>query len=588
MLEKSKKIWKAVQYSYREARGICCFLTAIVFVLLQVVSPWTSAFAEEPPYAGDPLYNSVPTTPITDSELDQAESIQQSNDEPRSAVGLFQRTGDLNGDGQVNLDDLAVMIASAQAGLYETGQSATREQGDLNGDQVFDSSDIVFMFQRYGDNLSQEARAAEPAPPVPGDVNGDLKVNLEDLDAISAAGLYETGQPATREQGDLNGDGIADSSDIVLMFQNFGLDLSPPVENEPVMTVTGLAEHYMPGEMVSLTVTAQDPDPTDTVKIILDSDDVFYTVPGDSREYAVDPAAYSFDDGSGAFSWQLPADLNPNYRYFARFVAASTKAEGGHGGTDVELVEISVRASDRPTENAPVILVMGDLNDGYTPGQTVRLTAIATDQDPADTVKMSVARVFYVKPGDSTENPVSPEAYSFNEKTGEFVWQLGGDESLDYRYFVNFVADSTKADGGGSGGSSAVEFEISINATVQPNENYPEIVVTGLSDSYELGQTVRLTVTATDEDAADNVDVGVEKVFYVIPGDTRQIELDPKDYRQAYSVDSETGEYSWQLPAELNPDYRYFVNFRASSVKMPDFGYGGVALKPVEIHLTAQ
>src|SRR3989338_2673929 len=61
---------------------------------------------------------------------------------------------------------------------------------------------------------------------VPGDVNGDKKVDSGDLQAVRDAGLYETGQPATREQGDLNGDQVVDSSDLVLMFKHFGTDSS--------------------------------------------------------------------------------------------------------------------------------------------------------------------------------------------------------------------------------------------------------------------------------------------------------------------------------------------------------------------------
>jgi hypothetical protein len=57
-----------------------------------------------------------------------------------------RKVGDSNGDGIFNSSDLIVVF---QAGEYEDGvpQNSTFEEGDWNGDHEFDSSDLVLAFQ---------------------------------------------------------------------------------------------------------------------------------------------------------------------------------------------------------------------------------------------------------------------------------------------------------------------------------------------------------------------------------------------------------------------------------------------------------
>ena len=52
--------------------------------------------------------------------------------------------------------------------------------------------------------------------PAPGDANGDRQFNSADITQVLAAGKYETGQPASWEEGDWNSDGVFNSADIVL------------------------------------------------------------------------------------------------------------------------------------------------------------------------------------------------------------------------------------------------------------------------------------------------------------------------------------------------------------------------------------
>ena len=54
---------------------------------------------------------------------------------------------------------------------------------------------------------------------VPGDVNGDGVYNSSDWVAVFTAGKYETGEMATFSEGDANGDYFFNTSDLVYLFE---------------------------------------------------------------------------------------------------------------------------------------------------------------------------------------------------------------------------------------------------------------------------------------------------------------------------------------------------------------------------------
>lgn len=70
---------------------------------------------------------------------------------------------------------------------------------------------------------SGEAENPNPTSPdlpkVPGDVNGDGVFNSSDLVVVFAAGKYNTGEDASYYEGDWNGDGVFDSADFVYVLQ---------------------------------------------------------------------------------------------------------------------------------------------------------------------------------------------------------------------------------------------------------------------------------------------------------------------------------------------------------------------------------
>jgi hypothetical protein len=63
----------------------------------------------------------------------------------RILAGGLPCIGDLNGDGVVDLSDLATLLAN-----FGTVGGATPEQGDLNGDQSVDLADLTLLLSAFG------------------------------------------------------------------------------------------------------------------------------------------------------------------------------------------------------------------------------------------------------------------------------------------------------------------------------------------------------------------------------------------------------------------------------------------------------
>ncbi|MBI3759921.1 MAG: hypothetical protein HY269_09235, partial [Deltaproteobacteria bacterium] len=62
-----------------------------------------------------------------------------------SGTGCTTHPGDLNGDGLVDLSDVAILISH-----YGITGGATHDFGDLNGDGLIDLSDIAMVLSDYG------------------------------------------------------------------------------------------------------------------------------------------------------------------------------------------------------------------------------------------------------------------------------------------------------------------------------------------------------------------------------------------------------------------------------------------------------
>jgi hypothetical protein len=118
--------------------------------------------------------------------------------------------GDANLDGVVNTVDYAIFGANYGA------QNALFTMGDFNGDgQVSYTGDGQILYANWNLNLSGPIS-------ILADLNGDLAVDTTDLTMLfNNFGLSNP----TQAQGDLNKDGVIDSVDLDIAFAQFGLDL---------------------------------------------------------------------------------------------------------------------------------------------------------------------------------------------------------------------------------------------------------------------------------------------------------------------------------------------------------------------------
>ncbi len=97
-----------------------------------------------------------PLAPLNDGSLTGDARVAYVHDE----LGTWM--GDSNVDGEFNSGDLVVVFG---AGKYETGEAATWETGDWDGDMLFDSGDLVAAFADGGYEAGiRPAPAAVPEP----------------------------------------------------------------------------------------------------------------------------------------------------------------------------------------------------------------------------------------------------------------------------------------------------------------------------------------------------------------------------------------------------------------------------------------
>ncbi len=72
-----------------------------------------------------------------------------------------------------------------------------------------------------------------------GDLNGDQKVNLDDLE-ILASNYGKKGLPSVNLNGDFNGDGIVDDSDLEIMITTYSFEIAPEKSLTPETPTTPL------------------------------------------------------------------------------------------------------------------------------------------------------------------------------------------------------------------------------------------------------------------------------------------------------------------------------------------------------------
>ncbi|MEZ6116300.1 MAG: hypothetical protein R3C28_06975 [Pirellulaceae bacterium] len=134
-------------------------------------------------------------------------------------------TGDFNGNGQLDVNDVDLLAAEVRTG-------STNRVYDLNEDAAIDTVD----FQTW---------VKDTAHLYFGDANLDGEFNSSDLVQVFQFGVYEADGPipANWSSGDWNGDGHFDSTDFVVAFEDGGYEQGPRAVvavPEPTTSVFGM------------------------------------------------------------------------------------------------------------------------------------------------------------------------------------------------------------------------------------------------------------------------------------------------------------------------------------------------------------
>ena len=106
--------------------------------------------------------------------------------------------GDVNGDDVVDVVDLTGVLAAWQRGV---------PQADVDGDKLVNDRDRDFVLAQWG---------AKSGTDLPGDVNGDKLVDARDADLVTAT--WDTAWA----RADLDGSGLVDIGDLLIVNSNFG------------------------------------------------------------------------------------------------------------------------------------------------------------------------------------------------------------------------------------------------------------------------------------------------------------------------------------------------------------------------------
>lgn len=139
---------------------------------------------------------------------------------PVNAISLvYCRTGDFNGDGRVDVQDLEDINRNVKDGTSD-------RKYDVNLDLTVDWSDVTSWIKCSKGTCI-------------GDVNLDGVFDSSDLIQLFREGIYENGDKATWTTGDWNGDCVFDSSDLLLAFQEGCYDSgAAPVETVLTQTMS--------------------------------------------------------------------------------------------------------------------------------------------------------------------------------------------------------------------------------------------------------------------------------------------------------------------------------------------------------------
>jgi hypothetical protein len=122
-------------------------------------------------------------------------------------AGSAAEPGDFDENGALDVVDVNLLLADITA-------NTNTAKFDLNNDQAVNPDDLTIWVRDLKKTWFGDA-----------DLNGEFTSG--DLVSVFTVGKYETGQPATWDQGDWTGNGVFDSGDFVTAFTDGGYELGP-------------------------------------------------------------------------------------------------------------------------------------------------------------------------------------------------------------------------------------------------------------------------------------------------------------------------------------------------------------------------
>ena len=259
----------------------------------------------------------------------------------------------------------------------------------------------------------------------------------------------------------------------VVLFASYGSDAAsdqPPVLND--------IQSQQVDELSELTFTVTATDPNDP-----NGDNVYFSLAGDP------PAGAVINGTTGVFSW-VPTEHQDGIH------VVNVTVRGGSGGTDSQVVEITVNETNSP----PVLGTIWDILTFEL--QPLDFVVPVTDpDDPPNILTFSTSDL--------------PDGASLDPASGAFSWTPAEDQNGLYRFNLT-VSD-------GRGGSDSQTVSVGVLETNQPPafDAMPDHIVSDLS-------MLNLNITATDPDLPANI------LTYSL--------VDPPE---GANIDPRTGRFSW-------------------------------------------
>ncbi|NBO65073.1 MAG: tandem-95 repeat protein, partial [Acidobacteria bacterium] len=216
----------------------------------------------------------------------------------------------------------------------------------------------------------------------------------------------------------------------------------------PVLTVPG-AQTVIPGQALTFSVTASDPDSGQTTTLTTGSL----------------PAGAIFNQANGQLSWTPTGAQTGSYT-----VSFTVTDNGTPALSDTRTVTITV------VNRAPTLTVPGDRV--VAPGQTLAFTVTASDPDTGQTPILTASNL--------------PIGAAFNQANGQFTWTPTGTQTGSYT--VSFTVTD-----GGSPALSATRTVMILVVNLAP------VVTVPGPQTILSGQPLTFTVTASDPDSGQTV-----------------------------------------------------------------------------------